>query len=503
MNFFSKLKIILLFIIAFLPRVFDLGGNSLFADEITWMSRSKAVYAAVRSGVWEYFKTGWWLDKTMAEPIGIPVTFLGGVAMTYLTPGYSSHSLNITRDFIATRIPEAIIGILFVPVFYLLLKKFTNDKIAFITALLIALDPVSISLSRWLHQDMALMAFSTLSLLIFFYSDRKVATIFSAIFASMTILTKPQGFIVPLTVFAVCVIGIVKKEKINLKRLGLWVLVIISCTVLFFPFLWHEPIKGMIQYLSTQIGNANNGQLTFFNGQITTSPPWYYYFAIFPFRVPESVFMGLLVGLILGIQNLRKSFFGNKFIQVAIIYSVIFLFTISLSNKKIGIRYLFGIWPYIYITAVYGLTLIEKHVKKVYKWAFWLVVFLFPVWGILKFYPSYYLYYNHFISPQKFQSLESIAFCDGVKPSVEYLEPKLYHGITIMLSGCDSGINYYTGFTINRVNNVSDKPEYVIEETHDAQKFPNTVKQIRESGYKEIKQIDFRGIILAKIYQKP
>lgn len=503
MNFSSKLKIIILFTVAFLPRVINLGGNSLFADEITWMSRSKAVYAAVRSGVWEYFNSGWWLDKTMAEPIGLPVAFLGGVAMTYLTPGYSSHSLNITRDFIATRIPEVVIGTLFILALYLLLKKITGDKIAFIVSLLLALDPVSIALSRWLHQDMALMVFSTLSLLIFLNYKSKIATISSAFLGAMAILTKPQGFIVPVTFFAVYLFGIIKKEKIDFKKLGLWILITVVCVVTFFPFLWHDPIGGMIRYLSTQISNANNGQLTYFNWQITSSPPWYYYLLIFPFRIPETVLVGFFIGLVFGIRSFKKQFLKNKFFQAALIYSVIFLITISLSNKKIGIRYLFGMWPYIYITAVYGLTLIEKHIiKKIYKWMFWLVVFIFPIWGILKFSPSYYLFHNYFISPKNFQSLESIAFCDSVKPSIEYLEPKLYHGIIVMLSGCDSAINYYTGFTIKRVNEVSDKPEYIIEETHDAQKFPNTIRQIQENGYIEIKQIDFRGIILAKIYQK-
>ena len=72
-----------------------------------------------------------------------------------------------------------------------------------------------------------------------------------------------------------------------------------------------------------------------------------------------------------------------------------------------------------------------------------------------------------------------------------------------VLAGCDAAINYYTGFTINRVNSVAEKPDYIIEEIHNAQKSTNILKQISEAGYKEIKEIDFRGLVLAKIYQKP
>ena len=72
-----------------------------------------------------------------------------------------------------------------------------------------------------------------------------------------------------------------------------------------------------------------------------------------------------------------------------------------------------------------------------------------------------------------------------------------------MLPGCDSAINYYTSFTINRVNSVAEKPDYIIEEIHNSQKSPDSISQIQNAGYKEIKEIDFRGLVLAKIYQKP
>jgi hypothetical protein len=498
----TKFKVFFLFIIAFLPRIINLGGHVVFVDEITWMSRAKDVYAAVRTLSWSPYNTDWWLSTTTTEAIGLPVTFLSGVAMTYLSPGYSVHSLNITTDYIAARLPVALIGTFFIPIFYLLLKKFINDKLAFVTSLLIAIDPIAIALSRWVQHDTALMAFSCLSLLIYLASKRKVATVISAFLAAMAILSKPQGFLIVFTLLIFYVISLFTKQKTSFKKLLIWLVLTAAFTILFFPYLWRNPVGNMLTYLATQTSYVGLGNLTYFNGAITSSPPWYYYFFIFPFRVPESVLIGFLAGIILFLVSIKSKLSRNKYFQLIFIYSIIYMLLMSFSNKKLGIRYLLGVWPYMYIVAASGLIYLEKFVGRSFKKIYWLVILLFPVWGILKFSPVYYDYYNHFITPQKFQSLESVAYCDSVKPAIEYLDPKLYNNIRIMLLGCDAAINYYTGYTIDRVQSPFENPEFIIEEYANGQKSPDIYNQIQKAGYKEIKEIDFRGLILAKIYQK-
>ena len=499
----TTFKVFLLFVIAFLPRIINLGGHVVFVDEITWMSRAKDVYAAVRTLTWSQYNVKWWLITTTTEAIGLPVTFLSGIAMTYLSPGYSVHSLNITTDYIAARLPVVLIGTFFIPIFYLLLKKFINDKLAFVTSLLLAIDPIAIALSRWVQHDTALMAFSSLSLLLYLISKRKINVVLSAFLASMAILSKPQGFLIVFTLLIFYVVSFLTKQRISFKKLLVWLVLTAAFTVLFFPYLWSNPIGNMLTYLATQTSYVGMGNLTYFNGAITSNPPWYYYFFIFPFRVPESVLIGFLVGLILFLVNIKSKLSRNKFFQVIFIYSVIYMLLMSFSNKKLGIRYLLGVWPYMYIVAASGFIYLEKFIRRSFKKVYWLVILLFPIWGILKFSPVYYDYYNHFITPQKFQSLESVAYCDSVKPAIEYLGPKLHQNIKLMLLGCDVAINYYTGYTIDRVQSPFENPEFIIEEYANGQKSLDIYSQIQKAGYQEIKEIDFRGLILAKIYQKP
>jgi hypothetical protein len=498
-----KLRIIFLFVLAFIPRITSLGGHSVFVDEIIWMSRSKDVYAAVRTMSWSPYNAVWWLIPGVAEPIGLPMTFLGGLSITFLSSGYSHYSLNIAKDFVAARLPAVVLGSLFIPFFYFLSKKFIGDRLAFIASLLLALDPIAIATSRWLHQDTPLMVFSTLSILLYLYSRRKAATIGSAFLAAMAILTKPQGFLIIPVLAIVSVIAVLTKQKAHFKILSVWIGLTAFFTILLFPYLWGNPAGNMLKYLSVQAANVSGGNLTIFNGQVTFNPPWYYYFAIFPFRLPESILIGFLAGLAITFAKLKRNILKNGFLQASLIYTILFVAVISFSDKKLGIRYLLGVWPYVYIIAAYGLIYLEKLIGKPFRKIFWLLTFLFPVWGIIKFYPSYYLFYNHLITPAKYQSLEAVGYCDSVKPAIEYLGPNLFHGVKIMLPGCDAAINYYTGFTINRVESVSAHPDYIILENLTAQKLPAITDDIRNAKYREIKEIDFRGLILAKIYQKP
>lgn len=498
----TKFKVFLLFILALLPRIINLSGHDIFVDEISWMPRAKDIYGTIRTLSWNPNNTMWWLSPTTTEAIGLPVTTAAGFFMTYLAKGYSIHSLNLFQDFVAGRLVVAILGSLFVPAFYLLLRKFVDEKMAFLTSLLFAIDPIAIALSRWLQHDTALMAFSIISLMLFLINDNKTTLVFSSFFAALAILTKPQGFLVVFTLVIYYLVTLILKRKVNFKRLIFWLILSAMFTTALFPYLWKNPVGNMLNYLMIQVNHVDEGNLTLFNGTITYAPPWYYYFAIFPFRVPESVLVGFAAGLIISVINLRKGITKNKFFVVGFIYTVIYLFLMSTSDKKLGIRYLLPIWPYMYLLATSGIIYISKFLKnKFVKIGYWILIIAFPVWGILKFSPIYYLYHNNFISPAKFQNFEAVGYCDSVKPALTYLAPELHENIKLMLRACDAAFNYYTGYTIQRVQSPYQKPEYIIQENLNAQTNPQIYKDIENAGYVEIREIDFRGMTLARIYK--
>jgi 4-amino-4-deoxy-L-arabinose transferase-like glycosyltransferase len=496
--------VIFLFTVSFLLRLCGLGEHGLFSDELSWMVRGKELFFAVKQFNWSFFETGWWLNPFAAEPLGLPMALMSGTLLVLFSPGQSRLSLGIIPDIIAARIPAMIIGSLFIPVYYFLLKKSFKKEIVLVAALLLAFDPVAVGLSRWLHQDSFLTIVSFIGLILFISTKSKLVLIISAFFSAMACLTKPQGFFVPLTLGLYWFLVENNLKKQYLIRLGIWGLILGSFVTLSFPFLWKNPIGQMLLYLQTQSSVVSQGHLVYFLGEVTRNPAWYYYFITGPFHLTESVLFGTILGLIYFLKNLKeKSFKINPIVAVALIYSLIIIVTVSLAHKKLGIRYMFPIWPYLFLFAGWGLYNFSQKIKEQYLKIFWILVFLFPLWGLIKFYPSYYLYYNNLISPKVFQKMEMLGVCDGIKPSMEYLGPRLTEGTKLMVQACAPTARYYTGFTINLVENVEDNPEYIILEDNYAIRFPGVENKIKENGYKVIKEIDFRGISLTKIYEIP
>ena len=493
-----------LFLLALAIRIFGISNHGLFHDELSWMVRGKELFFAVKQFNLKFFESGWWLNRFAAEPLGLPVAFLAGIMLVVFAPGQSRLSLGIIPDIIAARIPVVIIGSLFIPVFYLLIRKYVDKKIALIATLLMVFDPVSIGLSRWLHQDLMLAVTSFISLLLFIRSPSGMALLISAVFASLALLTKPQGFLVPISLFIYCLTVSRVERKTFFIKFGKWLFAVGCLVIIAFPFLWRNPLMQMLLYLKTQLSVVSQGHLVYFLSQITRKPSWYYYFIISPFHLTEAVLLGVIAGLIGVFITFKKRFLKlSPLAKISLIYSLLFFITVSLASKKLGIRYLFPIWPYIFLFAGWGLFMISNLVPARIRKMFWLLVFAFTIIEVLKFYPSYYLFHNHLISAEQYQEMELVGVCDGIKPAMEYLGPLIGEGSKIMFLTCGATANYYTGYSIKIVEDIKEEPEFIVLEKNYAQRFPQTISFIEESNYQVLKEIDFRGISLVTIYRQP
>jgi hypothetical protein len=78
----DKLIPILLFLVAFLIRLYGISAHSLFADEITWMVRGKELFFALKQANLNYFINGYWLNKDTTWPIAMPMSLLSGTIYT-------------------------------------------------------------------------------------------------------------------------------------------------------------------------------------------------------------------------------------------------------------------------------------------------------------------------------------------------------------------------------------------------------------------------------------
>ena len=127
-NYKIPLIVLLLTIVAAIPRLYDLGDLGFYMDEETtaFASRSMA-------------ETG-----SPQMPSGMP--YYRAISQTWLN-SISAKTFGLDNEF-SYRLPGALLGILTIPLIFLLVRVFTGTSIAFLVALLLALSEWHIITSR-------------------------------------------------------------------------------------------------------------------------------------------------------------------------------------------------------------------------------------------------------------------------------------------------------------------------------------------------------------------
>jgi len=175
---------LLIFLLALVVRSPGLG-EFLTIDEYYWLEGSRQFLAGLLFADHEcppveygrpFAGTGRQCTYYLGHP-GIMTTWGGGLGLLlYYWQAGSGIDLRtfletlptkqITPALIApVRLPMAIVASLFVVLFYLITKKLFSERVALIAALLVALSPFHIALSRVLHHDAMNTTFMVLSIL--------------------------------------------------------------------------------------------------------------------------------------------------------------------------------------------------------------------------------------------------------------------------------------------------------------------------------------------------
>lgn len=494
MYFSSKaILIFLLLVVALVPRVYQLGNTPIYPDEITWMVRSKETVFAIKQLNWKYFETAWWTEKSGTIAIGAPLVFISGIFLILTGQNQSTISLNLFPDFIAARLPLAILNSFFIIVFYFFTKRIASQKVAFFSSILLALDPVHIANSRLSMQDGLLTFFTFTAVSSYALTARLKHWLLLAFFSLIAaFLTKPQG-ILALNTGVVMMTKNINSFKKQWLILSLSILIFMTAIFLF----WS--------YLSTQFTLSQQGMRNFFMGQISFNPPPYYYLFQITTRLPAIIFVGLALFPIFAFNIFRKvhytKFIKNYLPQIAIFsFCFLFLLLFSLSAKKPGARYILPLWPWIYLASGWSLVQTAQFFQKsFFKFLFLTVVVLSSFVSVARYSPDYYLFYNSLIGgPKNAQQYDLVGLCCGAKESAEFINKYYPTTHSVFVIGCSSSILPY--YYSKKIAQDWQSAQIVVVENSFAQLLPNDEKIKHFNQLTPIHQVEAKGAILAKIY---
>jgi len=443
----KNLKLLFLFIIAFIPRIWGLG-TILTVDEPLWIWRSSNFIQAIYN--FEFQKT------LITTHPGVTTMWTSGISI-WIKKAIGNGKL---ADLLfAAKLPTAVITSLSVVLIYLFLNKIFDEKTALIGALLIAFDPFFIAHSRIIHLDAFLTVFMTLSILsfiTFLKLQKKYYLYVSGALAGLAFLTKLPGFLLIPFVFFTLRTGYVteagkRENKVFLKWLAIAML---TCLILW-PALWVNPVKATNSLFQNAVGviTTPHAGSNFFMGKITPDPGYLFYLTVLLLRLTPVVLISSLICLFF-LKNMPKN--ERETILTILFFIFFFILIVSITAKK-GDRYLLPIFPLIDILAAVGATHVAEKFSKdkmSLKIGIFSLLILLQVLSAVPLNPYYLTYYSPIIGSSKTQNIMTVGWGEGLEKSADYLNQKNQGDIIVSSFYPQVFRTYYDGDVID----INDAP---------------------------------------------
>ena len=401
--------VLLLGVVALLPRVLGLV-DFLTTDEVyNWISRVERFSGAIASRQWS-------ATVLVGHP-GVTLCWLAslGLAAERYAVAHGWASVASQVEYLRwLRLPMATLEALAIPGAYLLLRRLVAPATALIAALLWALSPYLIAHSRLLHLDALLTTFVTFSLLCTLIASRDARPlrwiVASGCCAGLALLTKGPALIM-LPFIGLLLFALTKDEGRTLRpgsgqatkdqqtwfaffvqRLRMavplyliWLAVAALTFTLVWPAMWTDPAHALRSFfgLILQNGGRPNGDGQFFLGRAVGDPGALFYIVSDLFRMTPVMLIGLLAAALAlwhaPDEGRRTKDEGRRTIQIASRWSFVFrpssdeqrtllallafaLFwtlVMTLGPKKFD-RYTLPTWPMLLVLSAAG-----------WKWLLW------------------------------------------------------------------------------------------------------------------------------------
>ncbi|MFB0538249.1 MAG: ArnT family glycosyltransferase [Anaerolineae bacterium] len=479
--------------------------------------------------------------------IGLTAQYLVEKTLSGVQPSVTSFQeyleavpvLPVSVQFLtAERLPFALATSVGVVLMYLLVGKLFNNKIAFLSAAMFALDPLYLAYSRLVLPDALLTSFLTLSLLSFMtclkhgWSLRYIA--FSGITAGLALLTKaPAVLIVPsVGVLAIYTFFLEVREYKQLQwrrmwqfisALTVWGSLAVFVFFLAWPAMWVDPVgtvKKTFVGVSNLVVNPHYRPPDFFWGRITTGPdpgPLFYPTALL-LRLTPLTLLGTVLSLaMLGKRGQEKPGESDRMsIATLLAYALLFTFAVSWRVLKSD-RFFLPIFPALEIVAAFGLYgLAERVIRKLNLdglrnrlWAIGLLLMvLLQAAFCLRYHPYYLSYYNPlFGGGSQASKTIRVGWGEGLDRAAQYLNGK-ENPASLKVAVTDGGELSFEPFFFGKLLPLTrqrlfwDDVDYAVVYLAQAQRLLVDTEVVRYlSSLKPEHTVRINGINYARIYE--
>ncbi|MCD1296102.1 hypothetical protein CUJ83_13950 [Methanocella sp. CWC-04] len=303
---------------------------------------------------------------------GVTLMWLSGTSLQL----FYNEAMEFSEKLFFASIPVALATTIGIVIAYYLLKKIFNTEIAFVCAVLLALEPFLVAHSRVVQLDALVSTFmilSVLSLIAYLkYNDRKIYLYSTGIFTGLALLTKLSAiFLLPFIIFAIItwylldILGPEHKNVLSKENISNWIkillslgIIIVLTYVILWPSMWVAPLEtlqyvfGGVEWAATTPHGSG-----FYMGEISDGnyDASFYPVAILMRATPIILFSAFLSLFYLGMNIHKRGVSDNEKVMILIVsFILLFIVQMTLGDKKFD-RYILPVFPALGILASIGL----------------------------------------------------------------------------------------------------------------------------------------------------
>ncbi len=556
---------LVLFFTAFIPRVLDLG-RFLTADEFLWVDRSKNFLAGLLNEAyqcdsvveqWNFVAEGLACTLRTGHP-GVTTMWIGafGFWLSWLPVG---RSISLYDYVVAAStnpldagliVPERLGTVLIVSIWvvavYHLTRRLFGPWLALTGALLIALDPFHIALSRVIHHDALSTTFMTLSALtaLIYWGQRESRPwlIFSGVFAGLGFLSKsPALYLMPFVAIVGLWFGVITVRRP--QSLGalltktiteglVWFAAAVVTVWLVWPAMWAVPLQALetVFLIGSKYATGGHAKGNFFMGVISNDPGPLFYPVSWLFRTTPPVLLGLVVAFAVwpwlgrrrsaAADSAQAEGLGSfyRFLPLILIFIAGYALFMTLGEKKQE-RYFLPVYPWLDLIAGAGLVALFDLLLRPVKMfagriarpghgALVALVLIVPLNGYLIFqsFPYYFTYYNPLLGGiTTAAQVLTIGWGEGLDQAADFLNRQVRSPDTRVASWYESTFApFYRGRSISysKEKGKALAGDYVIFYINQTQRrFPDDAFfDYFENRFQPVEIITLQGLDYAWIY---
>ena len=415
--------------------------------------------------------------------------------------------------------------------FYLTLRKRFKKSLCIIGLLFLLLTPRIFAESFYNMKDLIFLSFFIISVYfaINFINNLtyKNASI-SALTCSLLISSKVIGIIVPFIVIVFFLSEMMERKKFfkkDIAKIILFLFLLIIFTVIFWPYLWNDPLFNFLNAIKTFSAHPWHGGIFYLGNYISAlNLPWHYAPIWIIITVPIIYLILFFLGSILifikisfrfiNLSNKKGSsdiWKGNNE-KLDLIFFLIFYFTLFLvielnTTLYNGWRHLYFIYPCLIFISIRGLEYLFEIFLPKYLLILIYIFLLNNAYWMFKNHPYQYVYFNKFAGdyPSKFFELDYWGTSN--KDTLEFIADFDKESIIKIYDFSNSP--YYLSLQlmdkIDRqrfefVKNVSNA-DYLVTNHYYQENNPNILNNELKKKYKLIKEFKVDKLIINSIYK--